>query len=288
MPKSAAHALTWCPDTSTYTVRDPEHDSTLAVIFGDALMLTSGSQEWFAWLAGIPSFAFEGRAGRFTARRETKQRGERYWIAYQRAGGKLLKRYLGRTGDLTAEKLEATARSMHARPASPACTDVPAAAPPTPTIVPHAWKLIPGQVMDIDIGKAPKAPPYDDTFWLPDRSHFPLVQPTKERCTIHPTARWLLRDPSGQAWCTHPTCWRRYNLMRLGGLINYHCLLGCDRDTVIAAGAESWAIYANKKDDAHIEFSLRQAILYCMNLDLQLPDLSEDVCLHALLYDAWK
>jgi hypothetical protein len=289
MPKPAAHALTWCPDTSTYTVRDPEHDSTLAAIFGgETLTLTPESQEWFAWLAGIPSFAFEGRAGRFTARREMKQRGESYWVAYQRCEGKLQKKYLGRTSDLTAEKLEATANSMSARPASPACADAPAAAPPVPTIAPHAWELIPGQVMDIDIGRAPKAPPYDDTFWLPDRSHFPLVQPTKERCPIHPTARWLLRDPSGQAWCTHPTCWRRYTLMRLGGLINYHYLLGCDRDTFIATGAESWATYASEQDDAHIEFSLRQAMLYCPNLDLQLPNLSEDARLHALPYDAWK
>jgi len=73
---------------STYTVRDPEHDSTLAAIFGDALTLILDSQEWFAWLAGIPSFAFVGRAGRFTARRETKQRGESYWVAYRRADGK--------------------------------------------------------------------------------------------------------------------------------------------------------------------------------------------------------
>src|SRR5258708_3854247 len=274
MPKSATHALTWCPDTSTYTVRDPEHDRTLAVILGDALTLTPESQEWFAWLASIPSFAFLGRAGRFTARRETKQRGESYWVAYQRIDGKLWKRYLGRTCDLTTEKLEEAARSISAGPASSPCTDAPKASPPVPTIAPHAWELIPQSVMDMDIGQAPKGPPYDDTYWIPDRSHFPLVKTTKERCPIHPTACWLLRDPSGQAWCTHPTCWRRYTLMRLGGLINYHCLLGCDRDTFIAVGAESWAIYANAKHDAHIEFSLRQAVLYCMNLDLQLPDLS--------------
>jgi len=288
MPKPAAHMLTWCQETATYTVRDPEHDRTLAAIFGDALMFTPESQEWFAWLASIPSFAFEGRAGRFTARRETKQRGESDWIAYQRCDGKLLKKYLGRTSDLTAEKLEATANSMRARPTSSPCADAPKASPPVPTIAPHAWELIPGQVMDIDIGRAPKAPPYDDTFWLPDRSHFPLVQPTKERCPIHPTARWLLRDPSGQAWCTHPTCWRRSTLMRLGGLLNYHYLLGCDRDTFIATGAESWATYASEQDDAHIEFSLQQAMLYCLNLDLQLPNLSEDARLHALPYDAWK
>jgi len=69
-------------------VRDPEHDRTLAAIFGgETLMLTPESQEWFAWLASIPSFAFEGRAGRFTARRETKQRGESYWASYQRIDG---------------------------------------------------------------------------------------------------------------------------------------------------------------------------------------------------------
>src|SRR5260370_33023163 len=131
MPKPAAHALTWCSDMSTYTVRNPDHDTTLAAIFGgETLTLIPESQEWFAWLAGIPSFAFEGRAGRFTARRETKQRGESYWIAYQRVGGKLRKRYLGRTSDLTAEKLQATARSMRARPSSPACTDASAADPP--------------------------------------------------------------------------------------------------------------------------------------------------------------
>jgi len=146
MPKPAAHALTWCPDTSTYDVRDPEYDCTLAAIFGEeTLTLTPECQEWFAWLANIPSFAFVGRAGRFTARRETKQRGESYWVAYQRIDGKLWKRYLGRTCDLTTEKLEEAARSISTRPASPACTDVPAAVPPTPTIAPHAWELIPGR-----------------------------------------------------------------------------------------------------------------------------------------------
>ncbi len=76
--------------------------------------------------------------------------------------------------------------------------------------------------------------------------------------------------------------------MRLGTLVQYHCLLGYDRGTHIATGAESWAAYACEKDDARIEFSLRQAIFYCTNLDLQLPDLSDDARLHAPVYDAWK
>ncbi len=260
MPKPATHALTWCPDTSTYTVRDPEHGRTLAAIFGDILTLTPESQEWFAWLASIPSFAFIGRAGRFTARCETKQRGESYWIAYQRIEGKLLKRYLGKTGDPTATKLEDTALSISsASPAPPTCAEAPTTLLPAQASVPYVF---PERVMVIDIGQAPKGPLYDDTYWIPDRSHFPRVEPTKERCPIHPSARWLQRDPTRQAWCTHPTCWRRYNLLRLGALVNYHHLLGCDRDTLIAPGAESWTTYANEQDDAHIEFSLRQAILY--------------------------
>lgn len=287
MPKPAAHALIWCPDTSTYAARDPEHDGTLAAILGgETLTLLPESQEWFAWLASIPSFAFVGRAGRFTARCESKQRGERYWIAYQRVEGKLLKRYLGKTDDLTVTKLEDTAGSISsAWPAPLTCTDASTMLPPVLASAPFVF---PECVMAVDIGQTPKGPPYDDTFWLPDRSHFQLVRPTKERCLIHPSARWLLRDSTGQAWCTHPTCWRRRSLMRLGVLIDYHHLLGYDRDTFIAAGAEAWAAYANEQDDAHIEFSLRQAIFYCTNLDLQLPDLSEDARLHAPVYDAWK
>lgn len=288
MPKPAAHALIWCPETQNYTVRDPEHARTLLAVFGNALSFCPESQEGFAWLEHIPSFAFEGREGRFTARRETKQRGESYWIAYQRCGGKLQKKYLGKTCDLSAEKLEEAAKSITARPASLCCcTTAPVEAASSPPFAPPAWTF-PEHIMNVDIGQAPKAPPYDDCFWLPDRSHFPLVEPTMERCPIHPTACWHLRDPSGQAWCTHPTCWRRYNLMRLGALLQYHHLLGCDRDAFIAAGAESWTTYACKKDDARLEFSLRQAIFYCTNLDLQLPDLSENARLHAPVYDAWK
>jgi hypothetical protein len=166
MPKSATHALTWCPDTSRYTVRDPEHARTLAAIFGNALTLSPDGQEWFAWLATLPSFAFTGKEGRFTARRETKQRGESYWVAYQRVGGKLRKKYLGKLGELTAEKLEKAARSINAQacahPAVPSHETAPA--PPLP---PHVWATIPEQIMRMDIGQAPKGPPYDDTFWLP-------------------------------------------------------------------------------------------------------------------------
>jgi hypothetical protein len=288
MPKPAAHALTWCPETQSYSTRDPEHAGTLFATFGGTLALTPSSWEWFDWLERASSFAFIGKEGRFTARRETKQRGTTYWIAYQRAGTTLHKKYLGKTSELSAEKLEETAESITGGQQVPESPELVAAAPPASSVAPYAWELFPEQVMHIDIGQFPKGPPYDDASWILDRSHFPLISPTKERCPMHPTVRWLFRDPTGQAWCTHPTCWRRYSLMRLGALVNYQSLLGYDRDTHIAKGAEAWATYTGEKDDVRIEFSLRQAIFYCMNLDLHLPDLSEEARLHTPVYDAWK
>jgi hypothetical protein len=53
------------------------------------------SPEWFAWLAGLSSFHFQGKGGHFTARQERKQRGETYWYAYRKAHKMRLKRYLG-------------------------------------------------------------------------------------------------------------------------------------------------------------------------------------------------
>lgn len=285
MPKPASHALIWCPDDQTYSARDPEHTGTLFAAFGGTLTLSPNSREWLDWLEKAPSFAFIGQGGRFTARREKKQRGTTYWVAYQRAGATLHKKYLGKTSELSTEKLEETARSITGRQKTLERSE---GATIASSVSPHAWELFPEQVMQIDIGQFPKGPPYDSNYGPLDRSHFPLISPTKERCPMHPTARWLLRGPTRQAWCTHPTCWRRYSLMRLGALVNYQSLLGYDRDTHIAKGAEAWATYTCEKDDARIEFSLRQAVFYCTNLDLQLPDLSDNARLNDPVYDAWK
>jgi len=64
------------------------------------------------WLSQISSFAFHGRNGSYTARKERKQHGEGYWYAYARAGGKLTKRYLGKSIDLTLPRLEHAAQEL--------------------------------------------------------------------------------------------------------------------------------------------------------------------------------
>jgi LuxR family maltose regulon positive regulatory protein len=71
-----------------------------------------GSPRWHAWLADADNqgFVFEGDAGHFTARREVR-RANPYWYAYRRRSGKLYKAYLGKSEEVTQERLnEASAR----------------------------------------------------------------------------------------------------------------------------------------------------------------------------------
>ena len=71
------------------------------------------SPDWFAWLAQLSSFHFQGKSGHFTARQERKQRGATYWYAYRKAHTMRLKRYLGTTEKLTLAHLEQAACALH-------------------------------------------------------------------------------------------------------------------------------------------------------------------------------
>jgi LuxR family transcriptional regulator, maltose regulon positive regulatory protein len=98
MPKVPAYTLAWSPATEAYELyqtRDCE-----------GLRIVPDSQEWFAWLDQVPSFAFSGKVGHYTARKEAKQRGDRYWSAYLATDEHLTKKYLGKTADLTLARLE--------------------------------------------------------------------------------------------------------------------------------------------------------------------------------------
>ncbi len=63
---------------------------------------------WFAWLQAeeTTAFYFQGAYVGFTARREVKQRGSFYWVAYRRVHGQLRKVYLGTAHQLTRLRLE--------------------------------------------------------------------------------------------------------------------------------------------------------------------------------------
>ena len=64
-----------------------------------------GSPAWYAWLGGNQGFSYEGSVGHLTTRRELR-RGIGYWYGYRRRDGKLTKLYLGRSQELTWERLE--------------------------------------------------------------------------------------------------------------------------------------------------------------------------------------
>ncbi|MFZ6026992.1 MAG: LuxR C-terminal-related transcriptional regulator [Chloroflexota bacterium] len=66
-----------------------------------------GSPQWYGWLSASTKFTFENDAGRFIAQCE-KRRDKLYWYAYRRRSGKLSKIYLGKSDELTAERLEET------------------------------------------------------------------------------------------------------------------------------------------------------------------------------------
>lgn len=76
---------------------------------------------WFAWLeaATTTRFAYplvdasKGYSiGVLTVRKERRTRGGAYWTAYRRAGTRVRKVYLGRTGTVTQARLNALAHTF--------------------------------------------------------------------------------------------------------------------------------------------------------------------------------
>ncbi len=64
---------------------------------------------WFEWLATGQSFYHAG----CTFRAEQRRKGLS-WYAFKKRSGKLSKAYAGRTGALTAQRLDAVAASLYA------------------------------------------------------------------------------------------------------------------------------------------------------------------------------
>ena len=81
---------------------------------GAVNLIAVGSTAWLEWLSQPEhcSFHFRDAAGEFTARKERKQRGSWYWVAYRQIDGKLHKTYLGKSETLTLERLQSAARKL--------------------------------------------------------------------------------------------------------------------------------------------------------------------------------
>jgi predicted ATPase/ATP/maltotriose-dependent transcriptional regulator MalT len=70
-----------------------------------------GTAEWYSWLEQHRSFCFEAGRVTFTARKEQRS-GGRYWYAYRRSQGKLRTSYLGKSEELTIERLTTAAHAL--------------------------------------------------------------------------------------------------------------------------------------------------------------------------------
>ncbi len=69
------------------------------------------TEHWFDWLREARSFTFAGIAGPFTARHEERS-GRHFWYAYRQQDGVLHKTYLGRSPELTLQRLEQAAQAL--------------------------------------------------------------------------------------------------------------------------------------------------------------------------------
>ncbi len=98
-------------------------DATIPVVQGDTLLyqrggadyqLPVGTPAWYGWLSTARTFAFRGAFGTFTARKEqaSNKRGGWYWRAYRRREGTLHRVYVGKSEELTLERLNAVAVTL--------------------------------------------------------------------------------------------------------------------------------------------------------------------------------
>jgi LuxR family maltose regulon positive regulatory protein len=107
MPKIPTYTLAWSPAVAAYELYETASREVLQIV--------PESSEWFAWVDQVSSFAFAGQSGHYTARKEAKQRGHRYWYVYLALGERLTKKYLGKSADLTLARLEQTAGILRAQ-----------------------------------------------------------------------------------------------------------------------------------------------------------------------------
>ncbi len=98
----------------------------IAIVSGETLIyhqddkeqrLYVGTSAWYEWLTAATCFAFADEQGSFTARKEQvgNKRGGWYWKAYRKQQGKLFRVYLGKSEELTSERLHAVSVALAAK-----------------------------------------------------------------------------------------------------------------------------------------------------------------------------
>ena len=104
MPKAAATTLLWSPERERYEWQHRGESNSYPLEPEDEL--------GFFRLVDGSSFAFQGKHGRLTLRKEARLHGEGYWYAYRNQGRRTRKKYLGRTTSLSIARLEDIAKAL--------------------------------------------------------------------------------------------------------------------------------------------------------------------------------
>jgi hypothetical protein len=84
MAKVPIYTLAWSSTREVYELYQTRDRCMLEI--------APDSPAWFTWLEQVSSFAFSCKAGHYTARKEVRQRGDRYWYAHLARGTQLTKR----------------------------------------------------------------------------------------------------------------------------------------------------------------------------------------------------
>src|SRR5215469_10823099 len=167
MPKGAPYALAWASSQQAYVLMEGEELVSSRIVLD--------SPAWFAWLAQVPSFAFTGKGGSYTARKETRH-GDVYWYAYLRTGEKLTKKYLGTTSGLTIARLEHIAGLLQAEQTAGSRTF-----PHAPRVEYETDVLLVTDETDAPADLTPRAPPGQQrdplTPLLATKLHLPRPRP---------------------------------------------------------------------------------------------------------------
>lgn len=106
-----------------------------------AQSIVVGTPHWYAWLQGATTFAFRDAAGRFTARKERRGPADGYWRAYRNYAGVVRSAYLGRTADLTLERLQAVAVTLGQPDTAGGAPTLSEMDPPIASVAPPAHLL---------------------------------------------------------------------------------------------------------------------------------------------------
>src|SRR5690349_9561303 len=106
MPKSAVSHVVWSQERGIYVLYERSNPN---------IPLRQGDDErWFIWLTSHTSFSFQGKDGSCNLQKERRARGgEGYWYAFRRQGKRVVKKYAGRTSDLSIAHLEHLAQHLN-------------------------------------------------------------------------------------------------------------------------------------------------------------------------------